>query len=132
MSDSIFTKIINGELPSHKVYENDFAFAFMDIKPIQKGHVVVASKVQVPSFLDLDDEAAAGLWSAVRVVGAKIKHVFPDKKHVAVVIEGLDVAHAHVNLYPFNDHAEFTAAPPKDDPDHDELTSIAKQLRAAN
>ncbi len=132
MSDSIFTKIINGDIPSHKVYEDDFAYAFMDINPIQKGHVVVASKTQVLTFLDLDDAAAAGFWNAVRVVGAKLKQAFPDKKHISVVIEGLEVPHVHANLFPFDNHQEFIATPSGGDPNHDELAAIAEKLRSKN
>ena len=131
MSDSIFTKIIKGEIPSHKVYEDDYAIAFMDIHPVQTGHVVVASKTQVLSFLDLDDEAAVGLWNAARTVGAKLKQVFPDKKHISMVFEGLDVPHVHANLFPFDNHEEFIAKAPESDPDHDQLEAIAEQLRAA-
>jgi histidine triad (HIT) family protein len=131
VSDSVFTKIIKGEIPSHKVYEDDYAIAFMDIHPIQTGHVVVAGKTPVATFLDQADEDTVGLWRAVRAVGAKLKKTFPDKKHIAVVFEGLDVSHVHANLYPFDNHDEFIAAPPQGDPNHQELERIAEQLRAA-
>lgn len=126
---SVFTKIIRGELPSHKVYEDDYALAFMDIRPVQPGHVVIAAKTEVRTFLDLDDEAAMGLWQAVRVVGAKLKAAFPDKKNIAVVFEGLDVPHVHANLYPFDNHDEFVAPPPEGGPDHDELARLAQKIR---
>ncbi len=128
-TDSIFTKIIKGEIPCHKVYEDDYAYAFMDIHPAQPGHVVVASKTQVATFLDLTDEQADGLWRAVRNVAKQMKTVFPNKK-IAVVFEGLDVAHVHANVYPFTNHDEFIAAPVDAEPNHAELERLAQQIRS--
>ena len=66
--DSIFTKIIKGEIPSHKIYEDERTLAFVDINPIQPGQVVVVSKAQVDSFMDLADEDYSALWQTVRNV----------------------------------------------------------------
>jgi histidine triad (HIT) family protein len=126
MSDSIFTRIIKGEIPCHKVYEDDKTFAFMDIHPIQPGHVVIASKTPVETFLDLNQEDAAALWEAARKIAQKMKQVFPHKKRIGIVFEGLDIAHVHANIYPFDNHDEFTAKP--NEPTSEELAEMAKKL----
>ena len=131
MSETIFTKIIQGQLPCHKVYEDQNNFAFMDIHPIQPGHVVVAAKTPVESFLDLNQQEAAALWNAVREVSKRLKAVFPDKR-IAVVFEGLEVPHVHAKVYPFSDHAQFMAQPKPDEPNHQELERIAGLLQEAN
>ena len=80
MEESNFTKIIKGELPCHKVYEDDFAVAFMDIHPIQPGHVLVVPKSQVGSVWELSDDDYQALMTAVKKVGQKLKEAFPDKE----------------------------------------------------
>jgi histidine triad (HIT) family protein len=130
MQPTIFTKIINGEIPCHKVYEDDFTLAFMDIHPVQPGMVLVVTKVQIDSYLDLDDATYDALWRAVRFVGRKMVKLYPNKKKIAVQVEGLDVAHVHVKLLPINTGAEFRAKPDfEHEPDHDELARIAEELR---
>lgn len=132
MSDSIFTKIIKGEIPCHKVYEDDRTFAFMDIHPIQPGHVLVVTKTPAETFLDLDAADAAAFWETIRQVTAKVKQTFPEKKRVGLMIEGLDVPHVHAKIFPINSGDEFRNEPDLDaEPDHDELERIAEQLRKA-
>lgn len=130
MQPSIFTQIINGSIPSHKVYEDDKTFAFMDIYPIQKGQVVVVPKKQVGFVWDLEGEDYVALMLTVKKVGAKLREVFPDKDRVGVMIEGLEVAdHAHVKVFPFSAGGEYRAMPTKDEPNHAELAEIAEKLR---
>jgi hypothetical protein len=86
MSDSVFTKIIKGEIPSHKIYEDEFAFAFMDIHPIQPGMVLVVSKRPAEDFMQLTPAELAGLMNAVQRVAQKMKTVFPDKKRIGVML----------------------------------------------
>lgn len=101
MQDSIFTKIINGEIPSVKVYEDDKTLAFMDIQPIQPGQVVVVPKTQVPYVWDLPDEDYAALMATVQKIGKKLRAVYPSKERVAINVEGLGVQdHAHVKVFP--------------------------------
>lgn len=127
--DSIFTKIIKGEVPCHKVYEDDKTIAFMDIHPVQPGMVLVVSKRQVDHFFDLPGDEYQALMHTTRLVAKRIKDVFRGKKRVAVQIEGLDVPHAHVKLFPFSTAAEFhEVSYPVTEPDHDELAKIAAQL----
>ncbi len=129
---TIFTKIIQGEIPCHKVYEDERTIAFMDIYPVQPGMVLVVSKAQVDNFEDLTDADYAAVWATVRMVAKKLRHVFPDKKKIGVQVEGLDVPHTHVKLFPINTGAEFRA--PHDmsiEPDHPALAALAERLRVA-
>jgi histidine triad (HIT) family protein len=128
MQDSVFTKIIKGEIPCHKVYEDDKTFAFMDINPIRPGMVLVISKVQIDHFMDLPDEDYQALMAAVKKVGQKMREVFPDKR-VAVQIEGLDVPHVHVKMFPFASADEFRAIPNTNtEPNHPALAQMAQKL----
>ncbi len=127
---SIFTKIINGEIPCHKVYEDDKTFAFLDIHPVQPGQVLVVPKKQIPFVWDLDDENYVALMSAVKKVGTKLREVFPEKDRVGVMIEGLDVAdHVHVKVFPFS-KGEYRNLPDMEaEPDHEALAAVAEKLR---
>ncbi len=130
--DSIFTKIIKGEIPSHKVFEDDKTYAFMDIYPVQPGMVLVVSKTQVDNLEDLNDTEAAALWAAVHVMAKKLRATFPDKKKIAVQVEGLDVPHVHVKLFPFDTNAEFHAAQDTaKEPDHAMLAELARKIQLA-
>ncbi len=131
MADSIFTKIIKGEIPSHKVYEDDKTFAFMDINPIQTGHVLLVPKTQVPTVWDLDDEDYRALMEAMRKIARKLREVFPDKKRIGIIIEGLEMLdHAHVKIFPINSGDELRNIPsPNAEPDHEALAELAKKLK---
>jgi histidine triad (HIT) family protein len=129
MSDSLFTKIVQGEIPSYKIYEDDKTFAFLDIHPVQPGMVLVVTKTPAETFLDLEDEDANALWDSVRLIAKHMKEVFPDKKRIGVQIEGLDVPHVHVKLIPINSGDEFRAKPDMSaDPDDASLTQMAARL----
>ena len=129
MNDSIFTKIIKGEVPSHKVYEDDKTLAIVDIAPIQPGQVVVVPKKQVGFVWDLEDEDYTALMLTVKKVGRKIREVFPEKERVGVMIEGLEVTdHAHVKVFPFSS-GEYRNLPSGDEPDHVALAALADRLR---
>lgn len=128
MQDSIFTKIIKGEIPCHKVYEDDLVIGFMDIYPVQPGMVLVVPKKQIDHFTDLPDEDYVATMLAVKKIGAKMRDVFPDKR-VAVMIEGLDVPHVHVKLFPFASSGEFRALPnTTTEPNHPALEQMAEKL----
>ena len=131
MEDSIFTKIITGEIPCHKVYEDEHTFAFLDIHPIQPGHVLVVPKKQVGFVWDIESADYQALMQTVQRVGQRIREVFPDKLRVGVMIEGLDVAdHAHVKLFPFSTPEEYRHVPDMSaEPDHPALAATAEKLR---
>ena len=129
MQDSVFTKIIKGELPYHKVYEDARTLTFMSIYPIQPGQVVVVPRTQVPSVWDLEDADYQALMAAAKKVALKIRQAFPEKTHVAMLIEGLEVAHAHIKLFPFSTPEELHHQPDNVEPDHNALAAIAAKLR---
>lgn len=133
MQDSIFTKIIKGEIPCHKVYEDDKTIAFLTIGPYVEGHTIVVPKVQIDDFEKLPDEDYQALFSAVQKVSARIKQVFDVRKAV-VVIMGYEVPHAHVHLLPADSEQDyFTAVENRHsiptEPDHTKLAEIAERLR---
>jgi histidine triad (HIT) family protein len=96
---SIFTKIIEGEIPSHRVYEDERTFAFLDINPRSTGHTLVVPKTEVDELFDLPTGDFEALWAAVRVVGEAIKRAMGCER-VFVMVIGVDVPHAHVHLIP--------------------------------
>lgn len=128
MADSIFTKIIRGEIPSHKIYEDDKTFAFLDIHPKTPGHALVVPKQEVEFIWDLADEDYAALMATVKKVGRRIRDVM-GKQFVGLLVVGDEVPHAHIHVYPFDTIeesrriADLTA-----EPDHAALAKIAKQL----
>ena len=132
MSESVFSKIIRGEIPCHKVYEDDKTFAFLDIHPKTDCHVLVVPKVQVDEFQDLADEDYTALMQAVKKVANRLKEVYPDKR-VGLQVFGIDVPHVHIHVFPFGSAAEYRK--PQNmaaEPDHTRLAEVAKKLRFSN
>jgi histidine triad (HIT) family protein len=128
MEDSIFTKIVKGEIPSHKVYEDALTMAFLDIHPVQPGMTVVIPKNQVEFIWDLPEEDYLAVMSSVYKVAQRIREVL-GVHYVGEIIEGVEVPHAHVKLIPFDTIAEFKNIPNMTaEPDHDSLSEIAKKL----
>src|SRR5689334_22515512 len=105
MEDSIFTKIVKGEIPCHKVYEDDKTLAFLDIHPIQAGHTLVIPKKQIQFVWDIDDETYQAVMATVKKVALRLRQVL-GTQYVGVQVIGVDVPHAHVQLIPFNTPAE--------------------------
>lgn len=126
---TIFTKIIEGEIPAHIVYEDEKVIAIMDVNPIQPGHVLVISKKEIPSFEQLEDEDYHALMAAVKKVAEKIREVINPIK-VGVIIEGFEVPHTHVKVLPINSEAELRHLPSTDEaPGQDELAAMAEKLK---
>ena len=96
---SIFTRIINGEIPSYKVAEDENFLAFLDINPLEKGHTLVVPKKEIDYIFDLDDETLQGMIVFAKKVAGKIKQEIACSR-VAVVVLGLEVPHAHIHLIP--------------------------------
>lgn len=126
MQDSIFTKIINGEVPSQKVYEDEKTIAIMTIQPVREGHVLVISKKQVDQYIDLDDEHYLAVWATAKKVAKKIKEV-TGKERVGIVVKGVDVPHFHVHLIPF-DAGEGLKGGAGELADEKDLVAIAEKL----
>src|SRR5689334_3643028 len=128
MTDSIFTKIIKGEIPCHKVYEDDKTIAFLDIHPIQPGHVLVVPKNQINEFQDLPDDDYQAVWSTVKKVAQRQKSVL-GRKRVGIHVVGLDVPHAHIHVFPFDTLEQYrTVVDMSAEPDHPALADLAKRL----
>ncbi|QQS20236.1 HIT family protein [Candidatus Saccharibacteria bacterium] len=130
MKDSIFTKIIKGEIPCHKIYEDAQTLVFLDISPAQPGHVLVVPKKQVEYVWDLEEQDYAALRRTVQKVALHLR-TKSGKKHVGEIIVGVDVPHAHVHLIPFNTADQLDVAFHKSslEPDHVALAVMAKKLR---
>jgi len=124
---SIFSKIINGEIPSHKIDENDEFLAFLDIMPLAKGHTLVIPKTEIDYIYDLEDEVLARLHVFAKKVAKKIEAAIPCER-IGVAVIGLEVPHAHIHLIPLNDVSDINFERPKLSLSQDELTSIAKQI----
>ena len=127
---SIFTRIINGEIPCHKVYEDDKTLAFMDIHPVAEGHVLVVSKKQVEFVWDLDPADYSALMSTVQKVGLRLRDII-GKPYVGQVVVGTDVPHAHVHVVPFTETYELkrTLDSATGETDHGALAALAEKLR---
>ena len=104
---SIFTKIINGEIPCYKIAENDDFFAFLDINPNAKGHTLCIPKKEVNKIMDLDEATYMGLMAFSRKVGKALENAI-DCKRVGMTVIGLEVPHVHVHLIPLNEMKEAT------------------------
>ena len=125
---SIFTRIVNREIPGHIVAEDDQYLAFLDINPLTRGHTLVIPKTEVDYIYDLDDKTLSGLHLFAKKVAAAIRKAIPCNR-VAVVVLGLEVPHAHVHLIPINHMTDANFSNPKLKLSSEELTSIAALIR---
>jgi len=103
---SIFTKILQGEISSHKVWEDDNHYAFLDIRPVRPGHTLVIPKLETPYLFDMDPQAHAALWTAAHKVAALLKEKTGCAR-ICVGVIGYEVPHAHIHLVPTNSIDEF-------------------------
>ncbi|HEY0667834.1 MAG TPA: HIT family protein [Sphingobacteriaceae bacterium] len=127
---SIFTRIVNGEIPSHKVAETNEFLAFLDVNPLVEGHVLVIPKKEVDYIFDLDDETYAGLMIFSKIVATGIKKTIPCLR-VGVAVIGLEVPHTHVHLVPLNHMNDINFSRPKLKPTQEELSTTASKIREA-
>ena len=125
---SIFTKIINGEIPSYKVAENDHCIAILDINPLANGHVLVIPKKEVDYIFDIDDADYAELWTFAKKVSAAIRKAIPCKR-IGVAVIGLEVPHAHIHLIPLQNVSDINFSRPKMHPSQEELAKTAEAIR---
>ena len=125
---TIFTKIINGEIPSYKIAEDDNYYAFLDIAPLTKGHTLVVPKKEVDYFFDLDDEKTQGIALFAKKVAIAIKKSV-ECVRVGVAVLGLEVPHAHIHLIPIQTEADISFSKPKLQLSKEEMEEIAKTIR---
>jgi len=128
MSDSIFTKIIKGEIPAYKIYEDEKTLAFLDINPVQPGHTLVIPKKEVEFLWDLEDEDYMAVMATAKKVARHIREKL-DKPYVGVQVVGIDVPHTHIHVIPFETQEEFRSHPPAGATSDEELAEIAEKLK---
>ena len=129
MTDSIFTKIIKGEIPCHKIQENEHFIAFLDIMPLKKGHTLVVPKVQVDYIFDLENQTLGDLMIFAKKVAKKIEAAIPCER-IGVAVIGLEVPHAHVHLIPLVGISDIDFSQPKLNLSQQELKEVALQINA--
>jgi histidine triad (HIT) family protein len=131
MADTIFTKIIKGEIPAYKICEDKYTFAFLDMRPINPGHVLVITKKLEDHLWDLDDDLYQKLMAATKKVALRISDVLKPPR-VGMNVEGFGVPHVHVHVYPLYDGLESTMAEYISKSDQkasdEELAEMAKKL----
>jgi histidine triad (HIT) family protein len=125
---SIFTKIINKEIPANIVAENDHYIAFLDIFPLVKGHTLVIPKTEVDYIFDIEEEYFRGLWSFAKMVSKGVEKAV-ECKRVGIAVIGLEVPHAHIHLVPLNNVGDINFEKPKLKLSGEELAEIAERIR---
>lgn len=125
---SIFTKIINGEIPCYKIAEDDNFFAFLDINPNAKGHTLCVPKKEIDKLFDLDDVTYIGLMQFSKKIAVALKKTVPCDR-IGMTVIGLEVPHAHVHLIPLNEMREMTFKH-KVSLTKEEFETLAKEIQA--
>ena len=127
---SIFTKIINREIPGEIIAEDDRYIAFLDIMPLVMGHTLVVPKQETDYIFDLEDDQLAGLHIFSKKVAAAIRKAVPCKR-IGIAVIGLEVPHAHVHLIPMNSIGDINFSRPKLTPSKEELRTVADKIRGS-
>lgn len=126
---SIFTKIINGELPCHKIAENDKFLAFLDVFPLVHGHILVIPKKETDYIFDIEDAELAEMMVFAKNVAKAQRKAVPCKR-IGVAVIGLEVPHAHIHLVPMNTVGDINFTQAKIKPTSEELTAMAEKIRS--
>jgi len=126
----IFARIASGEIPSYKVAEDDRHFAFLDINPMVRGHVLVIPRREVDYLFDLTPEEYGALMEFARKVALKLRRAIPCKR-VGVAVLGMEVPHAHIHLVPLQTEADMDFRAPKLQLPPEEMESIARAISEA-
>lgn len=127
---SIFTRIVEGEIPCHKIAEDERFLAFLDIDPLREGHTLVIPKVEVDLLFDLDDAILAGILPFAKEVARKIKAVVPCAR-IGVTVIGLEVPHAHIHLIPIDGVHDMEFSRPKLKLSQEEFAALAERISKA-
>ena len=128
--DSIFTRIINGEIPCYKIAEDEKCFAFLDISPLAKGHTLVVPKIETDYIFDIADDEHKYLWNYAKYVAHAVKAAIPCKR-IGIAVIGLEVPHAHIHLIPMNKVSDMNFANPKLKVADNEMLEIAERIRSS-
>ena len=126
---SIFTRIINGEIPCYKIYEDENFFAFLDISPLQKGHTLVVPKQEVDYIFDLDEKTYEAFFATAKKIAHAIEKSVPCKR-IGIAVIGLEVPHAHIHLIPLTTVKAINFSDPKLTLPTEEMAEIAENIRA--
>lgn len=124
---TIFSKIINGEIPSHKIAENEHFLAFLDINPLAEGHTLVIPKKETDYIFDVEDQEYIELWKFAKEVGKKIEAKISCQR-IGIAVIGLEVAHAHIHLIPINSVSDINFSRPKLDLSQEEFEAIVEKI----
>jgi histidine triad (HIT) family protein len=127
---SIFTRIVQGEIPCHKVAEDERFLAFLDISPVRLGHTLVIPKLEVDRFFDLPEDLLAGIMPFAPQVARKIERVVPCDR-IGVSVVGLEVPHAHVHLIPIDKVSDMDFGRARATMGPEELAALAERIRKA-
>jgi histidine triad (HIT) family protein len=127
---TLFSKIIKGEIPAYKIAENEQFYAFLDIFPLVKGHVLVVPKVEVDVFFDLDSQTLSNILLFAKPIAKAIEKVFPCNR-CGICVVGLEVPHAHVHLVPINDADDINFTRPKLKLSPEEFKEVQVKIIAA-
>ncbi len=129
MQDSVFTKIIKGEVPCYRIYEDEHVFAFLDIYPMMPGHTLLIPKQQIDHLWDASDQLYHHLWDVVLRIQNNMKLVLGVPR-VGVTVEGFTVPHAHIHIVPITQPSDMKKKQDMSrEPDHVALASMAQKLR---
>jgi histidine triad (HIT) family protein len=126
---TIFTKIVNGEIPSYKIAEDDNYFAFLDINPLAKGHTLVIPKKEINYIFDIDDDLLGGMMVFAKKVARAVEQVVPCKR-MGITVLGLEVPHAHIHLVPINSIFDIDFSKEKLKLTAEEFEKLAADIRA--
>lgn len=125
---SIFSRIVSGEIPCHKIAENNDFLAFLDVMPLVPGHVLVIPKKEVDYIFDIDAEEYQALWAFAAHVAKGLKKAVPCRR-IGVAVIGLEVPHAHIHLVPMNEVGDINFTRQKMKPTQEELAVMAEKIR---
>lgn len=126
--ESIFSKIVSGEIPSFKVAETLEYLAFLDVNPLVEGHLLVIPKIEVDYIFDMDSESYVGLMMFAQIVAKALKKAIPCRK-IGVTVIGLEVPHVHVHLLPMNTMDDINFSRPKLTLSDEKLAEIAERIK---
>jgi len=124
---SIFSRIINGEIPCHRVAEDDRFIAFLDVRPLKPGHTLIVPKREVDYIFDLDEQTLAGMMLFAQKVAMAMKEVI-ECKRIGVAVIGLEVPHAHIHLVPLTRESDLLFTNPRVSPSAEENERLAREI----
>ena len=126
---TIFTKIIKGEIPCYKIAEDEHYFAFLDIRPLAKGHTLIVPKQETDYIFDLDDESLKGMVVFAKRIAIALEKAVPCKR-IGIAVLGLEVPHAHIHLVPLNSESDISFSKPRVNLSKKEFEELVKKVQS--